>query len=184
MDSKKVLNSFLIFSSLTDLKINKPNLNLMKKSKLIFKRLPFSKMGFLPFLLTFLFFAALQVDMKAQSTTLPTPGQIMPPARTLQQLPAGPFVTVPVALDRLLAALNNLKQQLEQYAPGSAPYDAAFRRYTYYNAIYVNLNHGAGVAEAIVKALSSLQAATASPFLATPEEAIVEKNAAIALLRL
>ena len=181
MDSKKVLNSFLIFSSLTDLKINKPNLNLMKKSKLIFKRLPFSKTGFLPFLLTFLFFAALQVDMKAQTTTLPTPGQIQPPARVMYQLPAGPFVSVPVALDRLMAAVTNLKHQLEQYAEGTAPYEAAYLRYTYYSHIMTLLNSGKGVSESIVEAVGIISSDLSLG--ATPEQIITEKNAAINLLR-
>lgn len=153
----------------------------MKKSKLIFKRLPFSKMGFLPFLLTFLFFAALQIDMKAQTTTLPTPGQIEPPARTIYHLPAGPFVSVPVALDRLLAAVTNLKHQLEQYAEGTAPYEAAYLRYTYYTHIMTLLNSGKGVAESIVEGVGLITSDLSLGV--TLEQAVAEKNAAINLLR-
>jgi hypothetical protein len=153
----------------------------MKKSKLIFKRLPFSKLGILPFLLTFLFFAALQIDMKAQTTTLPSPGQIQPPARSLYQLPSGPFVAPAIAKDRLWTAITNLKAQLEQYAEGTAPYEAAYLRYTYYSHILTLINNGKGVAESIVEAAGIISSDLSIG--ATPEQVVVEKNAAINLLR-
>lgn len=153
----------------------------MKKSKLLFERLPFSKMGFLPIVLTFLFIAALQVDMKAQTTTLPSQGQIEPPARTVYKTPSGPFVTVPVALERLMSALHNLKQSLSQYAEGTAPYEAAYLRYSYYSHIVTLLNSGKGVPESIVEAAGIIS--TDLALGVTLEQVVVEKNAAINLLR-
>ena len=155
----------------------------MKKSKLLFEEFPFSKKGVLPFLLTFLFFAIMQFDMTGQ-TFHNGNSQAQPPSKVMFQMPTGNFVSVPVAQDRLLAAMTALKHQLTQFAEGTAPYDAAYRRYIYYNEIYVNLEHGVSVAEAIVKSLSRILVAADPPFLATPEEAIVEKNAATTLLRL
>ena len=154
----------------------------MKKSNLIFKRLPSFKMGFLPILLTFLFFAALQIDMKAQNSNLTTAGQTIPPARVLHQVPAGPFVTVNVAKDRLLSAITNLKGRLEQYAPGTAPYDAAFLRYTNYTKILELINSGKTVGEAISEAARYLT--TDGALAVTQEVALVERNAAVTLLKL
>ena len=153
----------------------------MKKSNLLFERLPFSKMGFLPFLLTFLFFAAMQVDMKAQTTTLPSPGQIQPPARVMYQIPSGTFVSVAVAKDRLLTAMTNLKHQLGQYAEGTAPWDAAYLRYTYYSYIYGYLEQGKSVPESITLGIGNINSDLALGV--TPEQSVAEKNAAIALLR-
>lgn len=180
MNSKKVLNSFSIFFSLTDLKINKPNLNLMKKSNLLFERLPFSKGGILPFLLTFLFFAVMQLDMNGQ-TTFPSGNPIQAPGKVMYHAPSGNFVSVPVAMDRLLTAMTALKGQLEQYAEGTAPYDAAFLRYTYYSYVRMNLEAGRTVSEAIIHGLGNLNSDLSLGV--TPEQALAEKNAAIALLR-
>jgi|SRR5687767_5636556 len=183
MGFKKSFELVFSYSSLTDLKINKPNLNLMKKSNLLFEGLPLSKKGFLPFLLTFLFFAALQLDMKGQTTYISGNPPAQPPAKVMFQVPSGNFVSVAVAQDRLRAAITGLKGQLAQYAEGTAPYQAAYLRYVYYSQILENLNHGATVPEAITRALSKILAGTEGPALATPEQAIAEKNAAIQLLR-
>ena len=153
----------------------------MKKSNLLFERLPFSKMGFLPFLLTFLFFAAMQVDMKAQNSSFTGAGAIQPPARAMYQIPSGTFVSVAVAKDRLLTAMTNLKHQLEQYAPGTAPWDAAYLRYTYYSYIYGYIEQGKGVAESITLGIGNINSSLS--LNVTPEQSIAEKNAAIALLR-
>ena len=154
----------------------------MKKSNLLFERLPFSKRGFLPFLLTFLFFAAMQVDMKAQTSSLSGNGVIQPPARAMYQLPAGPFVAVAVAKDRLLTAMTNLKHQLEQYAPGTAPYDAAYLRYSYYTFIYGYLEQGKSVSESITHGIGNINSNLA--LNVSPEQSIAEKNAAILLLKI
>ncbi len=153
----------------------------MKKSNLLFERLPFSKMGFLPFLLTFLFFASMQVDMKAQSSTLPSGNQIHPPARVIFKLPTGAFVSIETAKDRLLVAMTALKGQLAQYAEGTAPYDAAYLRYIYYTYILTNLNDGKSVPESIQHGAGMLSSDLSLG--ATPEQVVVERTAAIALLR-
>jgi hypothetical protein len=153
----------------------------MKKSNLLFERLPFYKMGFLSFLLTFLFFAGVQTDMKAQiQPQHPVTGNSV---KALEQIPPGAFVAVPIAKDRLGNAILGLKNQLPQFAEGSAPYMAAYRRLVYYNEILRNLNAGKGVAESITVSLKVILSNTNPPVLATPEEAVVEKSAAISLLR-
>jgi hypothetical protein len=153
----------------------------MKKSNLLFGRLPFHKMGFLSFLLTFLFFAGMQTDMKAQiQPQHPVTGNSV---KALDQIPPGTFVAVPVAKERLTNAIFGLKSQLSQFAEGTAPYQAAYRRYVYYSEILKNINGGKGVAESITVSLKVILANTTPPVLATPEEAVVEKNAAISLLR-
>ena len=153
----------------------------MKKSNFLFGRLPFHKMGFLSILLTFLFFAGSQIDVKAQtSSTLPN-AQNSNLNRTLYQAPSGNFVPVAIAKDRLLNALTTLKSQLAQYPEGTAPYEAAFLRYTYYNEILTNLNNGRGVAESIAVSVGRITGTLNNA--ATPEQALVEKNAAINLLK-
>ena len=153
----------------------------MKKSNLLFGRLPFHKMGFLSFLLTFLFFAGMQTDMKAQiQPQHPVTGNSV---KALEQIPTGTFVSVPIAKDRLGNAILALKNQLSQFAEGTAPYQAAYRRLVYYNEILRNINAGKGVAESITVSLKVILSNTQPPVLATPEEAVVEKSAAISLLR-
>jgi hypothetical protein len=155
----------------------------MKKSFSLFKGAAFNKLGFLPFLMTFLFFAAMQVDMKAQSssTTIGGSQQNPPAAKTMYQLPAGPFTTVEIAKIRLQNSMKALKDVMAIHAEGTAPYNSALRTYTYHSGIYANLEAGKGVAESIVGGLeyinNSLQGGV------TPEEAVAEKNAAINMLR-
>lgn len=156
----------------------------MKKSFSFFKGAAFNKLGFLPFLMTFLFFAGMQVDMKAQvqKTNAINPAQSgMNPQREMYQLPSGSFVNSTEAQDRLLNAMKALKDQLAQYAEGTAPYDAAYLRYTYYRYILINLEGGKGVAESIVDGMKMLNSDLA--FHITASQSVVEKNAAIALLR-
>jgi hypothetical protein len=156
----------------------------MKKSFSFFKGAAFSKLGFLPFLMTFLFLAGMQVDMKAQqqqTNAIPT-NQNMNPVREMSILPKGPFVTVPVAQDRLLTAMKALKDQLAQNAEGTAPYDAAFLRFTYYSYISINLEAGKAVDVSILEATGMLTSNLALPV--TPQQAVTERNAAINLLKL
>lgn len=153
----------------------------MKKSSLLFERLPFTKMGFLPILLTFLFFAAMQIDLKAQSTTLPGATQNAPAARTITMVPTGQFVTVNVAIERLKLQVNNLKNQLSQLAEGSNAYNNALRRYQYFSHIIENLEAGKGVAESIQLGLGAIYNSLNGG--ASPDQAATEKNAAILLLR-
>jgi hypothetical protein len=156
----------------------------MKKSFSFFKGAAFNKLGFLPFLMTFLFLAGMQVDMKAQvqHTNAVNPAQAgLNPAREMYLLPTGAFVNSATAQTRLLNAMKLLKDQLAQYAEGTAPYDAAFLRYTYYQYIMANLEAGKGVPESIVGGINMLT--TDLKFHVTPQQAVVEKNAAIALLR-
>lgn len=156
----------------------------MKKSNLLFEGLPFSKMGFLSFLLTFMFFAGMQTNMMAQQQktngSTNSSVSVPNPQKMLFQVPQGNFVSVAVAQDRLLNAITALKGQLAQYAQGTAPYDAAFMRYTYYTEILTNLGYGKSVAESISISVGRLVGVVSNP--ATPQQALTEKNAAISLL--
>ncbi len=154
----------------------------MKKSFSLFKGTAFNKLGFLPFIMTFLLFAAMQVDMKAQQTTSTiNPATPIPAQRAMFQLPSGAFVSSVIAQDRLANAMKLLKDQLAIHAEGTAPYDAALVRFTYYSYIKTNLEAGKGVAESIVAGLAMVY--TDLKFNMTPEAAVVEKSAAINLLR-
>jgi hypothetical protein len=159
----------------------------MKKSNFLLERLPFYKMGFLSFLLTFLFIAALQSNTEAQVITTINAGtqqQNGTNPRVLYAIPTGAFVPSATAQERITNALIALKGQLAQYAEGTAPYEAAFIRYTYYNAILQNLKDGKEVAESISTSLGSITGTTTVyPTSVTPEQALAEKNAAINLLR-
>jgi hypothetical protein len=152
----------------------------MKKSFSFFKGAAFNKLGFLPFLMTFLFFAAMQVDMKAQ-TNVTNASQSSQSVRSLYTVPTGSFVSPQVAQERILNAMKALKDQLAQYAEGTAPYEAAFLTYKYYSYIQANLEAGKGVADSIQAADSMITADLS--IQVTPEEALVERNAAINLLR-
>lgn len=154
----------------------------MKKSFSIFKGAAFSKLGLLPFFMAFLFVAGMQVDMKAQASgTLPGSG-MTPANRVLYDLPAGPFVTVPVAEQRLMGAMLGFKHTMEQHAEGTAPYNAALRTLTYYNGITESLKAGSTVAESIVAGLGAINNAVSGAL--TAEELLAEKNGAINLLKL
>ena len=155
----------------------------MKKSSLLFERLPFSKRGFLPFLLTFLFFAALQLDMNGQSHPfVGPPGSEPVQGKTLGNIPTGQFVSTAIAIERLQAELNLLKSQLEQLTEGTLQYRQTIRRYYYYTQIITELDYKS-VAEAITTGLVVIRS-TASDYVASPEEAAAEKTRAINLLRL
>ena len=153
----------------------------MKKSFSLFKGAAFSKPGFLPFLMTFLLFAAMQVDMKAQSSTISGVPASAPPSRTMYNVPAGPFTSVPTAMQRLTDAIKSLKANMATQTEGTAPYNANLRTYTYYSAILANLEAGKGVADSIVAGLEAINNSIQNGV--TPEEAVAEKNAAINLLR-
>lgn len=153
----------------------------MKKSFSLFKEAAFSKLGFLPILMTFLVFAAMQTDLKAQSSTLPSQGQIYPPARAMYVLPTGPFVAPAVAMDRLQGAMKLLKEQMVQLNEGSALYNAALLRHTFYGHIHTSIEDGKGVPESIVVGVGLINSDVSNPL--TPEESMAEKNAAINLLR-
>ena len=155
----------------------------MKKSSLLFERLPFSKMGILPFLLTFLFFASMQLDVNAQSHAFnPAAGSIPTTAKNLNEVPTGNYVSVPVAIDRLQTAMNTIREAMSHQQEGSAPYIANHRRVVYYFAIKAELENGKGVPESIAGALVVIRT-TVSDYAATVEEAAVEKSAAIQLLK-
>lgn len=158
----------------------------MKKSFLLLRRFTLSKLGVLPILMTFLFVAGMQVDMNAQAQR--TDGTNLPAAagsssKALYQEPSGIFVSPAVAKDRLDTALKNLKDQLAQYPEGSAPYNAAFLRYRYYNAINEHLAAGKTVAESIVAGLTAISMTTDSASAVSSDTLLAEKNSAIALLR-
>lgn len=154
----------------------------MKKSSLLFERLPFSKMGYLPFLLTFLFFASLQLDMKAQTHTLLAPPNQPVHAKTINQVPGGNFVSPAVAIQRLHTEMSSLKSQLEQLTEGTHQYKVTMRRYVYYTTIKLNIENGKGVAESINDSLVVIRS-TLHDYNANVEDAVVEKAAAINLLK-
>jgi len=153
----------------------------MKKSFSFFKGAAFNKLGFLPFLMTFLFFAGMQIDMKAQ-TDVPNGGQYTQSVKSLYSLPTGSFVIPQVAEDRLLNAMKTLKDQLAQQVEGTAPYNATFLRYKNYSYIKTNLEAGKGVPESIQEAVGMISSDVS--LQVTPTQALAEKNAAISLLRL
>jgi len=154
----------------------------MKKSFSLFKGGAFTKPGFLPFLMTFLLFAAMQVDMKAQSSNTTTGTQQTPPAaKVLYQIPAGPFTTPEIAKERLLNSMKTLKDVLALHAEGTAPYNSALRTYNYHTGIYANLEAGKTVAESIVAGLEYINNSLTGGV--TPEQGMAEKNAAVTMLR-
>lgn len=154
----------------------------MKKSFSLFKGGAFTKPGFLPFLMTFLFFAAMQIDMKAQAVyAVGSNPQNMPAERVLYDLPTGSFTTPAIAKQRLLNSMTSLKATLALHGEGTAPYNSALRTYKYHSGIYENLEAGKTVPESIVGGLSYINNALVGG--ATPEEALAEKNAAVTLLR-
>ena len=155
----------------------------MKKSFSLFKGGAFTKPGFLPFLMTFLLFAAMQVDMKAQSSFTGAGGNPnnQPAERVLYQLPTGSFTTTEIAKERLFNSMKTMKDVMAIHAEGTAPYNSAFRTYTYHNGIRENLLAGKGVAQSIVDGLEYITNALQGG--ASPEQALAEKNAAITLLR-
>ena len=158
----------------------------MKKSNFLLERLPFYKMGFLSFLLTFLFVAAMHSNTEAQVSPyingIPSVPQGSSNLKALYIVPTGNFASVDEAQVRLTNAITALKEQLIQNPPGSAAYEAANRRAIYYATILTNIRSGMGVAESIAQSLGRLMVADAPPPLPTAEQALVEKNAAISLL--
>jgi hypothetical protein len=157
----------------------------MKKSFLLLRRLTLSKLSVLPILMTFLFVAGMQVDMNAQQRTDGSnlPANAGNSTKTLYALPSGLFASPLVAQQRLDTAMKNLKTQLEQYPEGSAPYNAAYLRLRYYQAINENLVAGKGVAESIVAGLSAISVSADAASTVSSDTILAEKNAAIALLR-
>jgi|SRR5690349_2843965 len=157
----------------------------MKKSFLLLRRLTLSKLGVLPILMTFLFVAGMQLDMNAQQKTDGSnpPAAANTSSKSLYNLPTGLFASPGVAQQRLDTALKNLKDQLAQYPEGSAPYNAAYIRYKYYQAINENLVAGKGVAESIVNGLSAISMSADAASAVSSDTLLAEKNAAIALLR-
>jgi len=154
----------------------------MKKSFSLFKGGAYIKPGFLSFLMTFLFFAAMQIDMRAQSSSFTaTSGSQQQPERVMYQLPTGPFTTPEIAKERLLNSMKTMKDVLAVNAEGTGPYIAAFRTFTYHNGIYENLLGGKTVQESIVEGLQYINNVVSGG--TTPEQAVAEKNAAVTLLR-
>lgn len=157
----------------------------MKKSIAILKGLSLEK-GILSVLLTILFMAAAQIDGRAQvsSSTIGSGTPANAPAnRVIYQMPTGAFVPVEAALIRVFDAMKAQKQILAQSAPGSASYISAERRLRYLTAVYENLSAGKGVAQSIADAVPAITMSATAGSAATPEEALVERNYAINLLR-
>lgn len=157
----------------------------MKKSIAILKGLSLQK-GVLSVLLTILFMAAAQIDGRAQvsSTTVASGSPAnMPASRAIYQMPTGTFVSVQVALTRVYDAMKVQKQIMAENTPGSATYIAAERRFRFLSAVYENLNGGKGVAQSINDAVPAITMSAKAGDAATPEEALVERNYAINLLR-
>lgn len=140
-----------------------------------------SPASFLSCLLTVLFFSMMQPDANAQSSTLPSQSQQTPPARAMYYVPNGPFVSVEVAKERLIDAMKLLKTTMSQHTEGTGPYNAALRTLKYYSYILENLEAGKGVADSIVEGIGAIHNSINDGV--TPEEIMIEKNAAISLLR-
>lgn len=153
----------------------------MKKSITLLKG-SFLKRGVLSLLLGFLFVAAAQTDVNAQNSAFSAEQNAQqPPARELGLLPKGNFVSVEVAKTRLYDAMKLLRNQLATLQSGTGVYNDTFRRYSYYSGIHTNLNAGKSVPQSIVDGLMSIR--NVMPVLATPEQALAEKNVAVNLLR-
>lgn len=156
----------------------------MKKSIAILKGLSVEK-GILSVLLTILFLAAAQVDLSAQQNTVgngSTPPNA-PASRAILAPPTGNFVSVPVAIDRLIAAMTTQKEIMEQNNPGAPAYISAARRVKFYTAVLESLYGGKGVAESIQSGVPAITMSDVPGTAATPEEALIERNAAVNLLR-
>lgn len=157
----------------------------MKKSFAMLKGLSLEK-GILSLLLTILFAAASHLDLNAQQTTKGS--STLPPnapaSRVIYTLPTGSFVSVEEAKIRLVDALKVQKDIMAQSVPGSASFISAERRYTYFSAVLTQLEAGKGVAESIADAIPFITMSATAGSAATPDEALVERNAAINLLRL
>lgn len=157
----------------------------MKKSIAILRGLSLEK-GILSVLLTILFMAAAQIDGRAQvsSSTIGSGTPANAPAnRVIYQMPSGSFVTAEVAQVRLLDAIKVQKQVMAENSPGSGAYISAERRYRYLTAVYENVLGGKGVAQSIADAVPAITMSATAGSAATPEEAMVERNYAINLLR-
>jgi hypothetical protein len=155
----------------------------MKKSIAILKGLSLEK-GILSVLLTILFMAAAQIDGRAQvsSSTIGsgTPANA-PASRVIYTVPSGPFVPKDVAIERLFNAVKAQRVIMDSNNPASPAYISAERRARYFMAIIDNLNSGKEVPQSIVDAVGVLNAHVSGA--ATPDEVLVERNAAINLLR-
>lgn len=156
----------------------------MKKAFSIFKGVASKGAGLLPFVLAFVFVAAMTTDMNAQSSvTHQTTGNPGSPAswKSLYDEPTGLFVSSETAKERLMDEMKELKETMSQYAEGTGPYETAARRYFYYALIHENLEAGKTVQTSISDALASMNNAVTTAM--DPEDAKAEKNAAITLLR-
>lgn len=153
----------------------------MKKSITLLKE-SFLKRGILSLLLGLLF-VAFATDMNAQNSAFSAEQNgPQPPMRELSSEPKGNFVTVDLAKTRLEDAVKAIKGQLATTQEGTILYNELFRRYHYYKGIHANLLDGKSVPTSIKDGLMSIRSVT--PALATPEQALVERTAAINLLRI
>lgn len=156
----------------------------MKKAFSIFKGVASKGAGLLPFVLAFVFVAAMTTDTNAQSSvtyqTTGNPGSSSS-WKNLYDEPTGLFVSVETAKTRLIDEMKELKVTMSQYAEGTGPYETAARRLSYYGLILENLEAGKTVSASISEALASMNNGVTTAL--DPEDAQAEKNAAINLLR-
>jgi len=88
-------------------------------------------------------------QLKAQSLS-PSVGQ------DLFTLPAGNFVSAPVALERLDARIVFLKGQLAGLQEGTPQYKAVYAQYIYYNTIRNAVAEGKTIPQSIVEGLTAV----------------------------
>lgn len=152
----------------------------MKKSFAMLKRQA-SERGLLFILLTLVFLAVAQTAGAQQQKTVWTGMPANAPAsRVVVTVPTGPFVSSELAKSRLEVALKDLKQIMAQNEETSPAYIAAYRRYLYYTELYRQIEAGKAVPNAIADSALLL---TSDLHGFSAEEALVERNAAINLLR-
>lgn len=71
----------------------------------------------------------------------------------LYEAPAGPFVSVPEAEQRLMAEMTDIKAVMANQTPGTFAYRENFRKLGYFSSITDHLKSGSGVGESIVEGL-------------------------------
>ena len=139
--------------------------------------------GFLALLLTLAFLAFMQVDTSAQAQlTSTTGGAQLPAEREIKTIPNGPFVQPNQAIELLIEAIKPVRQVMAQSAQGSAPYNAAFRTYTYYMGVMTELENGKAVPESIAHAIGTIISNLQIP--TTANQAMAERHAVEQLLSL
>jgi hypothetical protein len=71
----------------------------------------------------------------------------------LYEAPAGPFVSVPEAEQRMKAEMTDIKGAMANQTPGTLAYKENFSKLGYFKSIYDHLKSGSGVGDSIAEGL-------------------------------